>query len=450
MSSPSFRAETLITLRLASPIIAGFVGQMLMGWADNIMVGRLGVGPLAACAFANTIVSVFFVFGFGVLSSVSVRASHFFGADKKAQTGEVLQAGSVFAMLLGVGLFGLLLAIMPLLSLLGQPEEVVRDSQGYLFFLGLSIIPALAMTAGKAYSEALSRPWLPFFVVLADVLLNVLLNWLFIFGPGGWPALGLTGAGLATFLARVAGWAVLAWLLHYLPTYAAYRAGRTSWGNLWAHFPTLWRLGLPSGLQVLGEVTAFAAASLAMGWIGVKALAAHQIAITCAATTFMVPLGISIALTVRVGQARGAGDFHRLRRICAGGILLAVVAMSGGAVVFLLLGRELAGLFVTDGEVIQLAAKLLLVAGIFQLFDGIQVVAVGGLRGLGDVRVPMLLTYGFYWVVALPLAAALAFWAGLEAVGVWVGLAVGLALAAAVLGERLRGKCAPEHQRMGT
>jgi MATE family multidrug resistance protein len=326
---------------------------------------------------------------------------------------------------------------------------VVKDSRGYLIFLGLSMIPALAMTAGKAYSEALSRPWLPLFVVLADVLLNVLLNWLFIFGPGGWPALGLTGAGLATFLARVAGWGALAWLLRYLPAYAEYRVGRVSWAVLREHFPALWRLGLPSGLQVLGEVTAFAVASLAMGWIGVTALAAHQIAITCAATTFMVPLGVSIALTVRVGQVRGAGDFHRLRRICLGGILLAVIAMSGGAVIFLLLGQELAGLFVADGEVIRLAAKLLLVAGIFQLFDGIQVVAVGGLRGLGDVRVPMFLTYGFYWVVALPLAGVLAFWAGLGAVGVWIGLAAGLALAAAVLGARLRWKCLPKNQPMG-
>ncbi len=445
MSDPSFRAETWANLRLAAPIIAGFVGQMLMGWADNLMVGRLGVDPLAACAFANTIVSVFFVFGFGVLSSVSVRAAHFYGAGRHQQTGEVLVAGSWFSLFLGCGLFVVLLGAMPFLSLLGQPEVVVQDSRAYLLLLGLSFIPALALTASKAYSEALSRPWLPFFVVLADVLLNVLLNWIFIFGPGGLPAMGLTGAGLATLLARIFGWLVLAWLLQNLPAYAPYRCGDCSWEKIWSHFPVLWQLGLPSGLQVLGEVTAFALASLMMGWIGVVALAAHQIAITCAATTFMVPLGVSIALTVRVGQARGAGQPSRLPRLCAGGIFLAIVAMGLGATTFLFAGRFLASLFVNDLEVITLAARLLLIAGIFQLFDGIQVVSVGGLRGMGDVRVPMWLTYAFYWLVALPFGAALGFgWIGtnpLGAIGIWIGLAVGLALAAGVLGWRLAAKC---------
>ncbi len=451
MPALSFRAEMLATLRLAAPIIAGFVGQMLMGWADTIMVGRLGVVPLAACAFANTITSVFFVFGFGALSAVSVRASHFFGAGRFEKTGEVLQAGVLFAVGLGVILSLLLLALLPFLGRLGQPDDVVRESFHYLLLLGASFVPALALMAGKAYSEALSRPWMPFAVVMGDVLLNVLLNWLFIYGNWGFPSMGLNGAGLATLLARVAGWIAIVLLLRFLPAYAPYRAANFCLRTVSDHFPALWRLGLPSGFQVLGEVSAFALASLMMGWIGVVALAAHQIAITCAATTFMVPLGISIALTVRLGQARGAGEFHRLWRLSAGALLLAVLAMSGGAAIFLLGGRPLAGLFVSDPAVIQLAATLLIVAGIFQLFDGIQVVAVGGLRGLGDVRTPMFLTYGFYWLVALPLGAWLAFRVasgpGLGALGIWIGLAAGLALAATILGSRLAWQCSHKFTR---
>lgn len=249
--------------------------------------------------------------------------------------------------------------------------------------------------------------------------------------------MGLTGAGIATLLSRLASAVVLAAFLFWSPFYRVYLPPRWEWEKISSHFPNLFRLGVPSGFQVLGEVAAFAFASLMMGWISVTALAAHQIAITCAATTFMIPLGLSIALTVRMGHALGAGQNEALRPIAAGTVGLAFAVMSLGAAIFLTCGVWISSFFITDPKVIELAAQLLLVAGIFQIFDGIQVVSVGGLRGLGDVRTPMVLTYANYWGVALPLSAFLAFGLDYGAVGVWVGLAAGLAFASLLLGGRL-------------
>lgn len=437
-------AELPITIRLATPIVAGFVGQMLMGWADSIMIGRVGVTALAACAFANTVSMVFFVFGFGLMSSVSVCAAQAFGARRLADLGRVLAAGTFMGSILSFFLGGVLLLCLPWLFYLGQPDEVVRESRWYLLLIAFSMWPTMVFTAGKSFSEALSRPWLPFWVVLASVGVNVWLNWIFIFGHWGAPAMGLTGAGLATLLARIFSVLLLFGLLAGRRVYRAYYPAHWRWRQISGHFPDLFRLGLPAGFQVLAEVGAFAMASLMMGWISVGALAAHQIALTCAATTFMIPLGLSTALTVRLGQALGGREWERLRPVAVGGMGLAVVIMAGSAVIFLLGGSFLAGLFTTDTEVILLSAKLLVIAGLFQIFDGVQITAVGGLRGLGDVRVPMMLTYATYWLCALPLSGVLAFYAGLGAEGVWIGLAVGLGVASVILGGRLWRKTRPE------
>lgn len=428
------------TVRLAAPIIAGFVGQMLMGLADSVMVGRVGAVPLAACAFANTVTSVFFVFGFGAMSAVAVCSSNAHGAGNVRASGEVLVAGTALSVFFSVVLGLVLLMAFPFFHLLGQPPEVVREAHGYLVLVSFSLLPTLLFCCGKAFSESLSRPWMPFWIVIGTVLLNVGLNWVFIFGNLGSPAMGLTGAGLATLLARVleAIW-IYAVLLHS-PSYSKYVRVGWRWEHVQTHFGRLLRLGLPSGFQVLGEVGAFAFASLMLGWIGVTALAAHQVAITCAATTFMIPLGLSIALTVRLGQELGARRFDLLKPVTLSAVFLTLAVMTLGALLFFTLGRQISEVFVSDAAVVELAARLLVIAGIFQIFDGIQVVSVGGLRGLHDVRIPMVLTYFHYWGVALPLSAALAFWFDWGAVGIWYGLAGGLAVAAVVLGTRLWSK----------
>jgi MATE family multidrug resistance protein len=426
-------SENRRTLALAAPIVAGFVGQMLMGWADTIMVGRLGVVPLAACAFANTVLAVPLVFGFGVLSAVSVRASHAHGADDADRAAEALRGGLVLAALLGLAVaLGIQLGT-PLLPWLGQKPEVNAATGTFLILCGWSVVPVYLTTVMKNFSEALSRPWAPFWIMLASVLLNVGLNWVMIYGNLGFPALGLEGAGLATLLARVAGTVAMFLYLSRSRVLRPHVPANWRAPGVWRQVRSLVALGLPVGGLHFCEVSGFAFGSLMMGWISVNALAAHQIAITCAATTFMLPLGISQAVSVRVGQARGAGALHRCRPIIYGGLGVTLCLMAVFAGIFVLTGRGLAGWFISSEAIITLTAQLLLIAGIFQLFDGIQIVSSGALRGFEDTRVPMVIGAVAYWGIALPVSGALAFGTGLGAPGIWVGFVAGLASAAGAL-----------------
>ena len=429
--------ENRRTLSLAVPIISGHIGQMLMGLVDSVLVGRVGVVPLGACAFANTLLSVPLVFGFGVMSGVSVRASHSHGGGRPREAGESVRGGFAVALMISVPVLLALYGILPRIGIFGQPAAVNDAVGGYLIICGWSLVPVFFTCVSKNFCEALGRPWEPFWIMLAGVLLNALLAWILIFGKCGAPAMGLEGAAVATLLARIA---VMAAMFAYP---ALSRRLRDAWpcawfaGGVWASTKRILAIGLPSGGLHLVEVSGFAFGSLMMGWIGVIPLAAHQIAITCAATTFMVPLGLSQAVCVRVGQARGAGKTERFRPIIFGALGLAVAFMSVFVVVFMICGQSIAGWFVTDPAVVSLTAQLLLIAGIFQIFDGIQVLSSGALRGFEDTRMPMFIGVLSYWIVALPVSWFAGFVLGWGARGVWFGFVVGLAVAAAALLSRV-------------
>ncbi len=424
-------------------MIAGQVGQMLMGWVDTVMIGHLGVDELAACSLANTLTAVVMVFGFGVLSSVSVKASHAFGAGDKVGTARAFLCGDVLAVLLGMIMVALVYLLCALLPLLRQPEAVTELAGSYLVLLGWSMAPMLLLTSSRNFSEALGRPWPPFWILMGSVALNALLNWVLIYGNLGAPALGLDGAGLATLLARLA--AAIA-LIAYVRSREVYRPFRNQFKLLatrWQHLRELLAIGLPVGFQLLCEIGAFGFATVMIGWLGVSSLAAHQIAITCAATTFMVPLGLAMAVTVRVGHALGEKAPERLRPISFGAVLTALAFMASTGLGFFFFRESIAQLFIDDAEVVALTADLLLIAALFQLFDGAQVVQIGALRGMEDVRIPMLVLVASYWLIALPAGAVLAFPLGMGVTGVWWGLAVGLALVAGVLAVRLTIKTGP-------
>lgn len=422
------------TIRLAAPISAGQVGQMLMGVADTIMVGHLSTLALAACSFANNILIVIAVAGYGVMTAVSVRVSHAHGAGTAPAMARALHAGIGLAIMGGVLAAILLHSVYPALHHLGQAPGVVEEARGYLLVVGWSLVPAWLIAAARNYLDAQSRPWPAFWIMIGGVLMNVLLNWLFIFGKLGVPALGLTGAGLATLLSRILTAIALAWFLlrSRLRPFLAHRFDRTWWSEQWE----LLRLGLPAGLQLLSEVGAFATAALLVGRLGEVPLAAHQIAITCASTTFMFPLGIAMASTVRIAQARGANRAELLRPIAAGAWAAGLLLMTLFAAILLLGSSRIASMFVHDPAVIELAASLLVIAGLFQIFDGVQVVGSGLLRGLRDTKGPMLITVAAYWLIALPMGSLLAFEARYGARGMWIGLAVGLAVAAVLLVRR--------------
>jgi MATE family multidrug resistance protein len=439
---PSFARECRDTLVLAFPLMAGQLSQMLMGVADTVMVGRLGVVPLGASTFANNVLVVPFVLGIGLLTSVSVRVSQASGANQPADAQEALRHGTWMALGFGVAIVVAMILGLPLLGLLGQPAEIVAQTPGYLLICAISLIPALLSMAWKSHADALNHPWPPFWIMLGGVVLNVFFNWLWIWGHWGFPALGLEGAGYATLTARILVAVVMYQWIMRSPRIRAWTPPRWFVRCRRAAFLHLLAIGFPTGLQLLTEVGAFATAALLIGTLGAVPLAAHQVAITCAATTFMVPLGMAMAITVRVGEIVGAQEQPRLHRVLLGGWVFALGFMTLSTLTFLIFGRDIAGQFVNDAAVIEIAASLLIIAGLFQLFDGIQIVAACALRGVNDARVPAWIAFIAYWIIALPCGALFGLGLHHGALGVWAGLAAGLGVAASALGFRAWRKLA--------
>jgi MATE family multidrug resistance protein len=438
---PVFRqslSELRQTLALALPIIGGSVSQILMGLTDSAMVGHVGKVPLAASAFAGSVFSVFFVAGIGLLAPVSVLVARAHGAGRSGECARWLRHGLAVALAMSVCLALLLTRLSTELHRFGQPVEVVAAVNPFFVIIACSLVPTFLFQVLRQFAEALGRPWQPMIILFLSVGLNALLNWIFIFGHFGAPALGLTGSGCSTLLARCVSVLLLWSWLRRQPGIDALlpRLGQSA-GLAWPHFREMFHIGVPVAGQLLFEVGAFSSAALLMGWLGTVALAAHQIAVSCASFTFMFPLGLAMAVSIRLSQAVGAGRREALRPIGFGALGLGVAVMGGFALVFAFAGAWIARGFTTDPDVAAVAAQLLFVAAFFQVFDGAQVVGSGALRGLTDVRIPTLITFIAYWLVALPGGYLLGFRFHLGAVGIWIGLAAGLAAAALLLAWRL-------------
>jgi multidrug resistance protein, MATE family len=435
--------ESRLTLKLAFPLVIGQVSQMLLGVADTMMVGRLGVTEMAVLTFANSLFYVPFVFGIGVLTSISVFSAGAHGSGDEAAGRASCRHGMYVATVLGLLLFLLMTAISFDLGGFGQPEDVVEKTGVYFRIIMASMLPGLMSMALKNHADALDRPWPPFWIFLSGVVLNVFLNWVMIFGKLGCPAMGLEGAAWATFISRTA---ILAGMFVWL-----YRGkGMREWTPYHWFKPPVFSeirhflgIGFPASLQMICEVSAFSAAGLMMGGFGETAMAAHQVALMCAATAFMVPLGLSMALSVRIGSANGARQYDRLRKIIVSGWWLAAGWAAVGALFFLLFGTWVSSLFIDEAPVIALAAKILIVVGVFQLFDSLQVGSGAMLRALHDTRIPAMMGFFAYWIVGLPVALVLSMKFGFGAVGVWCGLATGLFVACITLGPRLWIKSEP-------
>ncbi len=440
----SLLKESRLTLKLAFPLVIGQVSQMLLGVADTMMIGRLGVTEMAVLTFANSLFYVPFVFGIGILTSISVFTAGAHGSNDHAAGRASCRHGMYVATILAILLF-LFMSLLTLnLGAFGQPQHVVEKTGGYFRIIMASLIPGLMSMALKNHADALDRPWPPFWIFLWGVVLNVFLNWIMIFGKFGCPPLGLIGAAWATFISRTAILiAMFVWL---------YRGkNMREWTPFhWFKPPVLadikkfLGIGFPASLQMVCEVSAFSLAGLMMGRFGETAMAAHQVALMCAATAFMVPLGLSMALGVRIGSASGAGQVERLRKITISGWWIGVAWAVCGALFFLLFGKWVSSLFIDEAPVIALAAKILIVVGVFQIFDSLQICSVSMLRSLHDTRMPALMGFFAYWIVGLPVAILLSVKFSLGAVGVWCGLATGLFIACITLGPRLWKMTEPE------
>ena len=446
--SNSFWSQARPTLTLATPIIAGQVAQMAMGLVDSAMVGRVGVIPLAAAAFANTLISVPLVFGIGLMLALSIRISQVRGDtalgdlsdESRVSIAELLRHGMGLALVSGVLLALSLWACGHYLDRFGQDAQVALEARAFLLWVGASIPLVMLMFGLKNFCEALDNPWAPTLILSASVPLNIGFNWLLIYGNGGAPALGLVGAGLATLLSRALSLVALWLYVTRAPRLARLRPARWLAPLHAERLKVLLQLGVPTSLQIVLEVGAFSAAALMVGWIGPKPLAAHQIVLACAGTTFMVPLGISMAASIRAGTV--VNSPLRARALGNNTFLLGLISAGTSATLYLLFREPIAGAFVHDPVVAHIAAQLFLVVAIFQVVDATQVVGAGLLRGLSDATVPMLISLGGYWFIGLPVGYAAAFWWHWGALGIWIGLAVALACAAIALWLRFRSKTA--------
>lgn len=406
---------------LSLPVIIGQLGHIMVGVSDSIMVGRLGVIPLAAATFAGTIYHVLMLFGIGVSYAITPKVAATDVRDKSKLL-RYLQDGFFMNLGLGLILFGLGYFASHFLHLFGQEVLVAQAAGPYLIIMCGSLIPLMIFQTFRQYAEGLSDTFSPMIVSVFANLLNVFFNYILIYGKLGAPALGLNGAGIATLMARVIMFALMIWWIQK-------KCAGFEWKFKWEGIKELLRIGIPSGMQYVFEVGAFATAAIMVGWISAEALAAHNIALNLAAISYMAATGLAAASTIRIGNQVGLKDRRNLRIAGFSSFALVAVFMAFCGLSFILLRNALPALYIDNEAVQATAATLLVIAAAFQISDGIQAVGLGVLRGLQDVKIPTLITFVSYWLIAIPSGYVFAFVLGWGVNGVWYALSLGLTLA---------------------
>lgn len=420
-------------LSLAYPVMLSHLGQVTVQVADNMMVGRLGKEPLAGASFANSIFVIFLVMGIGMSYAITPLTAQADGEKNIPKLTEILKHGFLVNIIYGLILTLILLYSTDTLWLFNQPEIVVTLAIPYLGIIAISIIPFMAYQAFRQFAEGLGYTKQSMYITITGNIINIILNYIFIFGKLGFEPLGLYGAGLATMVSRVIMALMMISFVYLNKRFAMYweflKFGNISWYLIKENL----RLGFPMSFQFIFEVSTFSLAAIMIGWLGTGPLAAHQIAINMASITYMIALGISSAATIRVGNQLGQKDFKTLRNAALTSYIMAIIFMSATGILFILARNFLPLLYINDAEVIAQAAVLLIVAGLFQLSDGIQVIGLGALRGMSDVKIPTLITLIAYWLIGLPLGYLFGFILDQGALGVWYGLLAGLSIAAVLL-----------------
>lgn len=442
-ASGHLAVELAETLKLAVPIALTQLGQIAMMTTDLALIGRLGDEAVAAAALAHTVFFVSFTFGMGLVSAVAPLAAQAFGARNPRGVRRALRVGLWAALVISLPIMAFPMYGEPILLMLGQAPATARLAQRYLSGLAWGITPALAFLAIRGFMGAVNRPEPGLWITLAAIPANAVLVYLLIHGAPGLPRLELFGAGLATTIVDVGMLLAALWFAWRRPPFKKYHVFGRIWRIDWVLMRQLIVIGAPISIAFLLEYGLFAAAALLMGLIGTTALAAHQVALQVTAVLFMVPFGIGMAATVRVGHAIGRNDAPAVKR--AGFVAIALgIAIISTLTLAVVVGRfAIARLFFGEaaesaGGAIELTATLLMVGATFFVADGMQAVAAGALRGMADTRLPLLFAAISYWLVGFPSAYGLAFAAGFGAVGIWTGLACGTAVHASLLVLRFR------------
>ena len=433
-----WRIELTETVKLALPIALTQLGQVAMMTSDLVLLGRLGEGVVAAAALAHTVLFAAFVLGMGIVSAVAPLAAQAFGARRPRMVRRSLRVGLWAALMLGVPLSIAQFYGEELLVFLGQAPDSAALAARYLDGLAWSLVPAWWFIALRSFMGAVNRPQAGFWITLAAIPANFILAYALIYGAFGMPRLDLLGAGLATTIVNLGMCAAGLWVCYAFRPFRKYRVLGRFWRPDWPLFGRLLVIGTPIALTFSLEYGLFAAAALLMGRIGTAALAAHQIALTTASVMFMVPFGISMAATVRVGHAVGRRDSAATRRAGFGAVALGAIFMATMTLIVILARNIIPAVFLgaeaaQATETATLAATLLMFGAAFFIVDGVQTIAAGALRGLSDTRVPLLFSAICFWGAGFTSSYGLAFPLGLGAVGVWMGFSIGLGLYAFLL-----------------
>ncbi|WP_282054277.1 MATE family efflux transporter [Maribacter luteus] len=437
-----YTKEFKYNIRLSVPVILGMLGHTFVAFADNIMVGQLGTAELAAVSLGNSFVFIAMSFGIGFSTAITPLVAEADGGGNKSDAKSALKHGLVLCTVLGLLLFGIILLLKPLMYLMKQPPEVVELAMPYLDLVAFSLVPLIIFQAFKQFSEGLSQTKYPMYATIIANVVNITLNYLLIFGSFGFPKMGIIGAAIGTLVSRCIMVLYIWFLLKGKKKFHDYVTGFNFREIEKKVIQKIISLGFPSALQMLFEVAIFTAAVWLSGVLGKNAQAANQIALNLSSMTFMFGMGLGVAAMIRVGNQKGLRSFKELRRIAQSIFLLTLIVEVVFAALFLwgrhwfptiYLDVDDARNMADNTEVIFLAAQLLLVAAFFQISDGIQVVVLGALRGLQDVKVPTLITFIAYWVIGFPISFYYGLYTDLGSTGIWIGLLTGLSASAIML-----------------
>lgn len=438
----NYTKEFNYNLKLAFPVILGMLGHIFVSFADNIMVGQLGAAELAAVSLGNSFFFIAMSLGIGFASAITPLVAEADSAKNSLGVKNALKHGLILCAILSVLLYLLMLLAVPAIHYMKQPLEVVELAIPYLYIISISIIPLVVFEALKRFSDGLSNTKYPMYATIAANIINIIINYLLIFGSFGFPRLGIVGAGIGTLVSRIIMIFFLSLIFMKRDKFKPYVLNIKFRIVDSLIFKKIINIGFPSALQMLFEVGIFTAAIWMSGVLGKNFQAANQIAFNLSAMTFMVGVGLSVAAMIRVGNQKGLSDFIELRRIAFSVFMLTVLIEMFFAVMFLVFRDWLPTIYLDtenlsktleNTEVILIASKLLLIVALFQIFDGLQVVILGALRGMQDVKIPTIITFVSYWLIGFPISFYLGIYTPLKSTGIWIGLLISLVCASIML-----------------
>ena len=442
MALSDYTREFKYNTKLATPVILGMLGHTMVAFVDNVMVGQLGTAELAAVSLGNSFMFIAMSLGIGFSTAITPLVAEADGENNFEAGKSAFKHGLFLCIVLGIALVLLVFAAKPLMYVMGQPPEVVDLAMPYLNLVAISLLPLIVFQGFKQFSDGMSMTKYPMYATFAANIVNVILNYLFIFGKFGFPELGIVGAAIGTLASRIILVGYLWFLLSKKEKSKRFVTHIKIFNLAKPMLKKLLNLGFPSAMQMFFEVAIFTCAVWLSGVLGKNPQAANQIALNLASMTFMVAMGFSVAAMIRVGNQKGLKNYRELRRIAFSIVLLTTILAVVFAALFMIFNTALPKLYLDfddpelyadNFEVVSIASKLLFIAAVFQISDALQVVALGALRGLQDVRIPTIITFVAYWAIGFPVMYYLSIVTDLGSEGLWYGLLAGLTASGVML-----------------